>query len=183
MSNKLFNNPKPAWYIIWALVIISVVFLATRAAKADEYTRASIGPTVLSGEFSDGVAIQLSQVFDEKYLLGFGLIGQQTGNFSEGPVQVGNNIMLQGQFLLQGPERWAWVEPFEIGLGLAYFQNKNRALGSNLTFSLSVGYERPQHWWRWLPDRITFRHYSNAGTATPNSGQDLPLMLGWDFGS
>lgn len=181
MSNKLFNNPKPALYFIIALCIISVIFLAGRAS-AEDYTRAEVGPTFLSSEFSSGAAIQLSQVFDDKYLIGFGLVGQQTGKFNEGAIPIGNNIMAQAQLLLQGPEQWAWVEPIEIGLGLAYFQNKNRALGSNLTFSLSVGYERPQHWWSWVPDRITFRHYSNAGTAHPNSGQDLYLMLGWDFG-
>jgi len=177
---KLFNNNKSALYAIFALIALAVLFWANRS-EADEVTRLEIGPTVLSGQYSDGVAVMVSEIFNDRYLIGFGLIGQQTGKFNEGDVQVGNNIMLQAQFLVQGPDKWAWARQIELGLGLAYFQETNRVFGRNLTFSLSLGYEKPDRWWRWLPDHYTYRHYSNAGSGSPNAGQDLLFMFGYDF--
>jgi hypothetical protein len=61
----------------------------------------------------------------------------------------------------------------EIGIGAAYFQNTNRALGKNLTWSLSLGFGG-EHW------SVRFRHFSNAGSGSPNLGQDL-LTIGYEF--
>ena len=177
MGNKLFNNPKPAIYIIWAFVALLILFLIYNDAEASE-TRLEVGPTFLSTDPSHGVAVMISEVWADKFLVGFGLIGQQDGKFSEGTVFVENNIMVQGQFVVQGPARWSWSKDIEMGAGLAFFQNTNRALGLPLVFSLTLGYERPQRGWR--PDRFNYRHYSNAGSGSPNGGQDL-LMFGWDF--
>ena len=91
--NKLFNNNPTAKVLIGVFVVLLILFWVSRS-NADEVTRFEIGPTAISGKFSDGVAVMVSEVFNDRYLIGFGLIGQQ----SRDGVQIGNNIMLRAQF-------------------------------------------------------------------------------------
>jgi hypothetical protein len=138
-----------------------------------------MGPTVLSGELSDGVALLISETWNDRYLLGFGLIGEQTGKFSEGDVFIGNNLFVRAQLLVSGPDKWAWARNIELGIGPAYLQNTNRALGSHFTINISIAFKTPRK--GWLPDRYTIDHFSNAGTAKPNAGQDIYVAIGYDF--
>jgi len=175
--NKLFNNNPTAKVLIGGLVVLLILFWANRS-DAEGVTRFEIGPTAVSGKFSDGVAVMVSEVFNDRYLVGFGLIGQQTFRGE----QIGNNIMFRAQLLVQGPSKWAWSRNLELGAGLGYFEHQNKVLGSNLNFFLSLGYESPDHWSRWVPDRFTYDHASNSGSAHPNPGQDFIVMFGYDFG-
>ena len=178
--NKLLNNKKPALYLILILLGLAALFLANRA-DAEEFTRVAIGPTAVSSQLSDGLALTVSQVWDDRYLLGFGLIGQQTFRRGTKEIQIGNNIMFRAQLLLQGPDKWAWARQIELGFGLAYLQEESVVLGSHLNFSLSVAYESPDDWQWWVPDRFTLDHLSNSGSAFPNPGLNM-LMFGYDFG-
>ncbi len=178
--NKFLNNPKGTVAVIVFIILIAVLFWAERS-KAEEATRFEFGPTTLSNEFSNGIAVMISETWDDRLLLGFGLVGEQTGKFKEGPVQISGNLMVQGMFLVQGPEKWEWSKPLELGLGVAWFQETNRALGRHMNFGIRLGYKKPDKWARWLPDMYSVLHYSNAGTGTPNSGQDFRLMFGYTF--
>ena len=158
-----FNNNKTA---VIAIAIFVVSFLWIRSCEAAE-TIVEVGPTILSADYSDGVAIMLSERLQNKYMLGFGLVGDQTCKCSEGDVELGNNIMLQAQRLVT-------YKRITLGLGVAYWQNLNRAIGEHLTFALSIEIDLPSKW------DLRIRHYSNAGSGTPNLGQDL-ITLGWRF--
>ena len=165
MSNKFnpFNNPKPAIYFIFAFVALIVLFLAIDA-KAE--TEVEYGATFLSADYSDGAAMFFSEIWADKYLVGFGIIGDQVGKFSEGELPVESNMLIQAQRLVS-------YKGVELGIGVATWQHTNRALGDEFTFSLSAGYS----FGNW---HVRYRHYSNGGTARPNTGQDL-LLIGYRF--
>ena len=179
--NKLLNNKGPALILVLILLVLAVLFWSNRS-DAEGITRVAIGPTAVSSQFSDGIALTVSEVWNDRYLLGFGLIGQQTARIGEKDIQIGNNIMFRAQFLVQGPAKWAWARQIELGLGLGYLQEKSEVVGSNLNFALSVAWESPDRWDKWWqPDRFTFDHLSNSGSAKPNPGLNM-LMFGYDFG-
>jgi len=173
-----FNNKPDAVKVIVVVVAIFVAYIFWPSAAKAEETYLEVSPTILSGEYSDGMAFMLSEVWKDKYLLGFGVIGNQTCKCNEGKVAVGNNIMIQAQRLVRGPDVFL-LRHTQMGMGLAYFYKQNRALGSNLTFGVMIAVHRPDRWWKYLPNDFVVRHYSNAGTATPNTGQDLYPMLRW----
>ena len=59
--------------------------------------------------------------------------------------------------------RW---NKFELGLGAAYFQNTNRALGKHFVASAYGAYNFNEAW------SLRLRHFSNGGSGSPNLGQD-----------
>ncbi len=169
MSGKFnpFNNPKSALYFIYGFIalFILVALVAVKDAKAE--MRIEAGAAFLSAEYSDGAALFFSEVWDDKYLLGFGIVGNQKGEFSEGTIDVRSNMVVQAQRLVT-------YKRITLGIGPAYWQHTNRAIGSELLFALSLGVNVGKNW------DIMYRHFSNGGTASPNSGQDL-LLIGYRF--
>lgn len=66
------------------------------------------------------------------------------------------------------------VRRFAFGLGPAFLQNMDAINGSHFNFSLMAGYQvTPQL-------SIAWRHFSNAGTKSPNKGRDA-VMAAWAF--
>ena len=153
--------------------ILLVCLLAFSSVRAD--TSIEVGPTLLSSQFSKGGAFLASEFwggeYGDKYSVGVGYIYKQevtdrNNNFSE----IQENIFIQGQ------RRFCAVERNHacFGIGVAHFQNTNRALGA--TFNIAVSIEvRPQE-----RLSINLRHYSNAGSAVPNMGQDM-ITIGYRF--
>jgi hypothetical protein len=131
-----------------------------------------VGRGNLSSSDSGAVSILLQERYD-KWLIGLGWIDEQDvlpdwERSRDLPrVHINRNLFLHGQRLF----RWKMVE---AGIGAAYFQNTNRALGENFTVSASINI----YW----TDRfyMGFRHFSNAGSGTPNLGQDI-FHLGYTF--
>ena len=82
------------------------------------------------------------------------------------PADLEENIFFQVQ-------RVSEYKNWELGIGPAYFQNTNRALGKNLTWALSIGYKGK----KWA---FRLRHYSNAGSGSPNLGLD-GITVGYSF--
>ncbi len=163
-----FNNKAPAIYFIWAFIFAVIVFfaLAVRPAKAETWVEG--GATFLSSEYSEGAALFFSEVWDEKYLIGFGIVGDQNGKFSEKRITVKSNMVFHAQRLVT-------YKKVTLGIGIASWQHTDRALGDEFTFSLSLSVARPNRWWKWLPDDYRYRHFSNGGTQSPNSGYDIIL--------
>ena len=161
MSNRFnpFNNDKPAVYIIWAFIALVVLFLAVAARAETEF---ELGATFMYSNYSDGSALMISETWDGKYLIGFGIVGDQK---SEGDV-VKSNMLVQAQRLVS-------YKDITLGLGVAGWQHESRLIGAKLGFSLSLGYALG-NW------NVRYRHYSNGGTAYPNSGQDI-LLVGYRF--
>jgi hypothetical protein len=52
-------------------------------------------------------------------------------------------------------------------------------LGKHLTVGIMLAVRRPDHWWPWLPQYVVASHESNAGSGTPNMGQDAYPGLRW----
>lgn len=152
-----------AWIVLVFLLILGFFFYSE--ANAAEF---EIGPAVLSGEYSDGGALIFSERIG-KFAIGGGYVSEQFVNTCGRPdcaFDIRENILFQVQRIVK------WKNA-EIGIGPAYFQNTNRALGKNLTWSLSLGYVG-EHW------AVRIRHYSNAGSGAPNMGQDM-VTLGYSF--
>jgi hypothetical protein len=62
----------------------------------------------------------------------------------------------------------------ELGLGLGYWMHSSHAFGHRQVFELTAG-------WHLTPQvALRFRHYSNAGQATPNVGQNM-VTASWSF--
>ncbi len=149
------------WIVAAFLLIVTLVF----SCEDSEAAEIEVGPTLLSGEFAEGGALIFNSELNQRWYLGGGYISHQQCHCSY-PTGLEENIF----FHIQRRARWRLVE---VGLGPAYFQNTNRALGKNLTWSLSLGLAG-EHW------SIRFRHFSNAGSGSPNLGQDM-LTIGYAF--
>lgn len=152
---------KGVWII--ALFIVFLVLGFCREARSEVVME--IGPTVLSGESSEGGMVMVSETVG-RWSFGAGYVSKQVCHCNW-PARLDENIFVQAQRLVK-------YRAVDLGLGLAYFQNTNRALGKNLTFSLSVGWRFSDHW------GATVRHYSNAGSGSPNLGQDA-LVIQYHF--
>jgi len=82
---------------------------------------------------------------------------------------LGRNMFIDAQRFWQTPKkRW------EFGIGPAYFQNTNRALAKNFNWSVLVRFNINED------VSIVVRHWSNAGTAGYNMGQDF-IGIGFRF--
>lgn len=159
---QLEEKIKP-WVLVLAFLACFVL-----AARCEAEMEIEIGGGFLSGEFSNGAALMIHEQFDNKYSVGMGYIMEQevrdrAGNFYLVP----ENLFVQAQ-------RIVTYKNVELGLGVAYFNATNRALGSNFTAALSVDYNFTDKF------SVGFRHYSNAGSDHPNMGQDI-LTIGYRF--
>lgn len=163
-TRKLEAIFKPV-YLVAAFLIVLLLFFAAES-RAD--VQVEFGAGFLSGEFSQGGALILSERFgDNKYTLGLGYISEQevtdrSGDFYE----VRENLMVFAQRRVC--QRWLC-----LGIGAAYFNGINRALGSEFTAAISI--EAWKGSWS-----LNVRHFSNAGSSVPNMGQDL-LTVGYAF--
>lgn len=148
------------------LVLIFVVILfAMFTCEDSNATEFEVGPTLLSGEYSEGGALLLTERIG-KFEVGGGYTSKQECH-CRWPADLDENIFFQAQRMV----RWKKVE---AGIGAAYFQNTNRALGKRLTWALSFGLVDLGHF------SVQIRHYSNAGSGSPNLGQDM-VTVGWRF--
>jgi hypothetical protein len=156
------------WMMV-AVFIIVLLFGFCRESKAETAVTAEIGPTFLSGEFSKGAGLMVHQTWDEKWRIGMGVTSKQgvvprTEPFTE----VRQNLMVHGQRVVAISDSW------KLGLGVAYWNAKTRWNGTSFTASMSIEYHINDKW------DVKWRHFSNAGSAAPNMGQDM-LVVGYTF--
>lgn len=162
---KLEKAVKPI--VIVGVFLALLMFGFCQEVKAD--VRLEVGPTFLSGEYAKGQVLILSEQFD-RYSVGVGYISQQR------VVDRSKTLYnLRENMYVFGTRHVRITSKFNLGLGVAYFNETNRALGSNFAFSLLVRYD--------FSDRLSvnIRHFSNAGSVRPNMGQDM-LTFGYSFG-
>lgn len=161
---------KRGTLIVGAFLVLLIVAFC-REAEAD--VTLEVGAPFLSGEYSKGAGLLLSED-NGKYRWGMGYISEQEvlpsweEDNGRPKVDLRENLFIHGQRIVR------LTDKIDFGLGAAYFNSTNRALGSKFTASLSVTYELSPH------ASINLRHWSNAGSATPNMGQDL-ITFGWSF--
>lgn len=150
------------WKIVLVFVVILLAFFWNEA-RSEVFVEA--GGTVLSGETSKGAALILGQRFNRWEIAG-GVLSEQECRCNY-PEDLDINMFVQGQRIV----KWGGTR---LGIGMAYWQNTNRALGKNLTWSLLIGYEFTDNF------SLQVRHWSNAGSGKPNLGQDL-ISATWRF--
>ena len=150
-------------YLVAAFFILLCLAFCDDARAGVEI---EVGPTFLSGEWSEGGVLLISETFENKFMVGAGYMSKQYCHCTW-PTEVRENIFIFGA-------RKVRYKKVDLSIGMAYFQNTNRALGKNLTFGLSLGYTFNKHWF------INARHWSNAGSGSPNLGQDA-LTIGYSF--
>ena len=148
------------YWIVLAFLFLLAFFFSQESESAE----LEIGPTNLSGEWSGGGMILLTER-EGKWAFGGGYVSEQYCKCTW-PADIKPNIFFQVHRVID-------YKNWEIGIGPTYFQNTNRALGTNLNWGLSVGYKYK----KWS---IRLRHYSSAGSGTPNLGQDI-LTVGYRF--
>ncbi len=180
-----FNNEPPALYIIWGFIVTIIIFLALVATsgKAQAETWLEGGVTFAGGTYTNGSTLFLSEVWDDKYLIGLGLVGDQHRVFNTWGIEPGKAVPMRIDIrsnMLIYAQRLITYRAVTLGVGVAHWQHTSRILGDTFTFSLSLGYRFPERWWGWLPDHVRYLHKSNGGTASPNAGQDL-ILAGWRF--
>lgn len=95
-----------------------------------------LGGAFVSSEFTDGYTFALRERFGD-YQVGIGYVSQGTITVDDGQeFYMHENMYVHARRMLTLGKR----DQFEMGIGLVYWQNTNRALGANWNFSLSVGY-------------------------------------------
>jgi len=166
LNFDFFKNRKPVFWMVIAFLGLLALFLANEA-RADSTTQMSVGATVLSGQFSSGFAIDVTERFGGKWDLSVGWTSDQICRCGEGEVEVESYMFVKGQRIVQ-------LKGFELGLGAGYVSETNRVFGQNLVYALSIGYNFDGG------ISVIWDHFSNGGTASPNLGQDT-LTFGYRF--
>lgn len=156
---SLFPHDKPVRYVLTVFVVLFLVALGTRYAKADPVFE--VGAQTLRGHAA---------------AVGFHLdfpVPEQDGRIETGFVLVGESTYRPGVIVTEA----LYVDGFkrlELGLGLGFVNHTSDLNGSNLNFSLLVRVRLTDRWW------INVRHWSNAGTKRPNTGLDI-ATIGYRF--
>ena len=170
------------------VVLLAVLLQGSAfAADGDTRTRVGLGAGLLSDSFSDGMTLTIAEQFGKDYRWELGLMyvddqkvcpSWEVRNGHPCPVSVDRNWSVYGQRI------WTWIDQtgdfrVHFGLGVAHWARTNRALGSRTTIPITVAVDLP---WP-ARDQLGLRlgHFSNAGSHTPNLGQDF-IELTWTFG-
>ena len=164
---KFFRSPTAA--LVAAFLILTLLAFCS-TAKAEEM-RLELGGTLVNVE--NGAVLWL----DSRYDVGPGDSRLSIGAFLISESQLirdGRQISTQAGISAQLVDR---LGPLELGLGVAYQQQDKYVVSTPLRFSLSAGlrFENRRHL---LPDALTWRHLSNAGSGYPNSGWDM-ITVAW----
>jgi hypothetical protein len=163
--------------------IIVVLLLALALLGLCQETQAEVtvegGAGFLSSQASGGGTAIITErwggPYKSRYAVGMGYIYKQhVLTRKRNYYNLDENLFVFAQrrisFYLKGCE-WDCIS---VGLGVAYFNSTNRALGSNFNAALSIEFRPTDKW------SLNIRHFSNAGSATPNMGQDM-ITIGYTF--
>lgn len=164
---RKFERIVRPWMMVLLFIII-LIFGFMRESRADVVS-VELGPTMLSGELSEGAVLMVNQTWDERWRLGMGYVAEQKVTPRREPeMEVRPNLFIHGQRIV------GITENFDLGLGVGYFNAKTRWNGSQFVASMSIEYSINDNW------SLQFRHFSNAGSASPNMGQDM-FTIGYSF--
>lgn len=164
---KIFKNPKKTVYMILAFLglLVSYLYFSSDAHGAEM----EIGPTY-TGEFNGGFALTFTERFAKNYELGLSLISDQNWDDHE----VGNNGNIWAAYVVHRPDNFWKILPSELLLGANYWIKTEAPItGCHVGYILGAKY-------RFYDYSVGWRHWSNSGICSPNSGQDL-LTFGIRF--
>ena len=163
MLDKLLNNPKPMRWLVVGIIVVFLTFISCENANAE--TTFELGVPATSLHFNESINFVLTERWNGKWQIGLGLVGEQVDKFGR---DIRNNMFFFAQRVTRGPGK---LDNLLLGVGVGYFGHETSVMGSRLNFTLSIEYNNPRKgiW----PDFYVIRHFSNAGTSPPNSGQNL----------
>ena len=142
--------------------MFALTFLPLRYCLASD-TKLEAGPGILSQEFSDGFGVILTQIWKSMYAASIGYFSEQ--KYEDIDVDENMFVMIHGMLT---------YKRLQLGFGASYWENTNRALSHNLNFMEQISIRFYKNW------DISYRHWSNGGRDSPNSGQDI-LSIGYTF--
>ena len=145
---------------------LPLLLLLFGTASADVIVEA--GPAFLSNSRSGAALIVVSERTD-KWDFGIGWVDAQTV-FPDWERDRGLPEVSFRENLFVHATRIGHWNRLELGLGAAYFQNTNRAMSRRFVVSVELGFNFNRAW------SIRYRHFSNAGSGSPNLGQDAFLI-------
>jgi hypothetical protein len=155
------NNPKLKPVIFgFIAVFIGSIALSQCAHGADLSFEG--GSTVVRGPAPVfGMTVELPDLFAKTAGIAFTahLIGDSTFEGQHQPNQIAAGAVVFNR-----------IGRFDIGMGVAKLQNDDAYNSGTLNFELEVRIRVTQHLW------FTQRHFSNAGSHSPNEGRDLTLI-------
>jgi hypothetical protein len=175
ITRKLEKLVKPFTFVLIFLVLVLVGF----CQEARSEVTAEAGPAFLSGQLSEGAALIVTERWGGpnggRYSVGMGYVSQQeVTDRHENYHELRENLFIMAQRRVSFQIRGCDHDCISLGLGPAYFNAITRWNGSKFVASLSIEFRPTEHW------SVNIRHFSNAGSATPNMGLDL-LTLGYTF--
>ena len=153
-----------------SLTALVVVLFYPREAEAE--ASIIVAAPFLSDEFADGYAIMINERIARKWDVGLGFVSEQTvlpqweADRDLPPVELERNAFVYIRRVYNLGHLWEPLGRAEFSLGIAGYQNLNRALSKHFNASVNLGY------WLTRRIRIFIEHNSNMGTDTPNLGQD-----------
>lgn len=169
MSNRWRDFEKVVKPVFLIATLLGLLFFAwAKEAKGDMHLE--LGAPFLSGEFAEGATLMVEE---RRGRWGCGMTyitEQRVRPRNDPPQDLKPNLGIHCLRYATLGDRDQW----EFGVGPAYWNSTNRALGSKFNAGLSVAYKFNEKW------ALRVRHYSNAGSASPNMGQDI-LTLAYSF--
>ena len=175
LTRRLEKVLKPA--IIVGIFIVLLMFGFCQEAKAE--VTSELGMGFLSGEVSKGAALIVTERWGgphgSRWSVGLGYISkQEVTDRSQDAYDVQENLFILAQRRVSFNIKGCSHDCISLGIGPAYFNGTSRWNGSKFVAALSVEFRPTEHW------SVNIRHFSNAGSARPNMGQDL-LTIGYTF--
>jgi hypothetical protein len=163
---KLPNRNSIGVTLILVVFIAAFLVGASECSAAEPVLQLEGGATVIRGPATGlGLTVKWPQA------------GPRSADFA-------CSLFLIGQYEVKGVEQAnqaiahcqlvTHIKRLDFGIGPAFLQNTDAINGSHFNFALMLGYR--------VTDRLSiqWRHWSNAGTKSPNSGRDA-VMVGWAF--
>lgn len=158
-----------------SLFIIAILFLwsQARAGEIGDNFAVNVYTTIASQDFSDGWAIEASWEFKTIYELDILYVHEQVCKCAEGPRQVrpvaGIGFMVYQDWFTN------LIHPnLRLGIGLIKLSDTNILMGRTMNFNGKLVWQFNENL------EVGWKHLSNAGTASPNRGQDL-VGVTWRF--
>lgn len=161
--------------VILFLILCFIGFCSEGKAEVT----AEVGAGLLSAQFSGGGVALVTErwggPYGSRYAVGMGFIEKQhVVDRARDYYDVNENLFVFAQrrisFDLKGCEH----DCISLGLGVSYFNTLTRWNGSKFNAALSVEFRPTKRW------SLNLRHFSNAGSAAPNMGQDM-ITVGYTF--
>lgn len=164
MLEKLFRIPTAMRWTVAAMIVLLIVLWSVHARGSELVF--SGGGTVGRG-YAPVIGLDvrwpLSGPANTDYELGMRLVGESTYREAE----QSNQIIVHASLA----DGW---KAFQAGLGMAYLANTDAYNGGHVNYRLFL---------RWVAHervRLSYEHFSCAGSCDPNLGRDM-VLVGWRF--